>query len=52
MTQRKEQVYALCGTAGARDQTSKERYSEITSGRSGGQQGLVDNLRNNEAKPK
>jgi hypothetical protein len=45
MTQGKEQVYALCGTAGVWDQTSKERYSEITSGRSGGQQGLVDNLR-------
>jgi hypothetical protein len=41
----KKQVYALCGTAGVWDQTSKERYSEITSGRSGGQQGLVDNLR-------
>src|SRR5713101_2453975 len=40
----KKQVYALCGTAGVWDQTSKERFSEITSGRSGGQQGLVDNL--------
>ena len=30
--------------AGVRDPASKERFSEITSGRSGGQQGLVDNL--------
>jgi hypothetical protein len=44
MTQGKKQVYAHCGTAGVWDQTSKERYAEITSGRSGGQQGLVDNL--------
>jgi hypothetical protein len=41
MTQRKKQVSARCGTAGAWDPASKERYSEITSGRSGGQQGLV-----------
>jgi hypothetical protein len=44
MTQRKKQVYARCGTAGVWDPTSKKRFSEITSGRSGGQQGLVDNL--------
>jgi hypothetical protein len=44
MTQRKKQVNARCGTAGVWDQASKERFSEITSGRSGGQQGLVDNL--------
>jgi hypothetical protein len=44
MTQRKKQVNARCGTAGVRDQASKERFSEITSGRSGGQQGLDDNL--------
>jgi hypothetical protein len=45
MTQRKKQVEARCGTAGVWDPASKERFSEITSGRSGGQQGLVDNLR-------
>jgi len=44
MTQRKKQANARCGTAGVWDQASKERFSEITSGRSGGQQGLVDNL--------
>src|SRR6516162_1753837 len=43
-TQRKKQAEARCGTAGVRDQASRERFSEITSGRSGGQQGLVDNL--------
>jgi hypothetical protein len=41
MTQRKKQVKARCGTAGVWDPASKERFSEITSGRSGGQQGLV-----------
>jgi hypothetical protein len=41
MTQRKKQVRARCGTAGVWDPASKERFSEITSGRSGGQQGLV-----------
>src|SRR6516165_710263 len=40
-TQRKKQAEARCGTAGVRDQASRERFSEITSGRSGGQQGLV-----------
>jgi hypothetical protein len=44
MTQRKKQVNARCGTAGVWDQASRERFSEITSGRSGGQQGLEDNL--------
>jgi hypothetical protein len=41
MTQRKKQARARCGTAGVWDPASKERFSEITSGRSGGQQGLV-----------
>src|ERR1039458_3623017 len=41
MTRRKKQVYALCGTAVARDQASEERFAEITSGRSRWQQGLV-----------
>ena len=44
MTQRKKQVNARCGTAGVWDQASRERFSEITSGRSSGQQGLEDNL--------
>ena len=41
MTRRKKQVYALRGTAVARDQASEEGFAEITSGRSGWQQGLV-----------
>jgi hypothetical protein len=45
MKQRKKQVRARCGTAGVWDPASKESFSEITSGRSGGQQGTGDNLR-------
>ena len=41
MTQRKKQVYALCGTAVAGDRASKERFAEISSGRSSPQLGLV-----------
>jgi hypothetical protein len=41
MTRRKKQVNALRGTAGVEDQASKERFSEITLGKSHGQQGLV-----------
>jgi hypothetical protein len=41
MTQRKKQVYALCGTAVAGGRASKERFAEITSGRSSSQPGLV-----------
>ena len=41
MTRGKKQVYALRGTAGARDQASEEGFVEITSGRSRWQQGLV-----------
>ena len=41
MTQRKKQANALCGTVVVRDQASEERFAEITSGRSGWQQGLV-----------
>src|SRR6516162_692863 len=41
MTPRKKQAEARGGTAGVRDQASWERFSEITSGRSSGQQGLV-----------
>src|SRR6516164_464496 len=44
MTQRKKQAEARGGTAGVRDQASGERFSAITWGRSGGQQGRVDNL--------
>jgi hypothetical protein len=40
-TQKKKQVQAFCGTTVVRDQTSKERFTEITSGRSRWQQGLV-----------
>jgi len=40
LTQMKKQVNAVCGTAGVRDQASKERFSEITSGRTRWQQGL------------
>jgi len=41
MTQRKKQVYALCGTAVVWDQASEEGFAEITSGRTRWQQGLV-----------
>jgi hypothetical protein len=41
MTQGKTQASALCRTAVAWDQASEERFAEITSGRSRGQQGLV-----------
>ena len=41
MTQKKKQVKAFCGTTVVRDQTSKERFTEITSGRFRWQQGLV-----------
>jgi hypothetical protein len=40
MPQKKKQVEALCGTAGVWDQASKERFTEITSGRTRWQQGL------------
>ena len=43
-TQRKKQARALCGTAGAWDQASEERFAEITSGRSRWQQGAGSNL--------
>ena len=41
MTRRKKQVSALRGTAVAWDQASEERFSEITSGTSRWQQGLI-----------
>ena len=41
MTQGKKQVSALCGTAVVEGLASEERFAEITSGRSPGQQGLV-----------
>jgi hypothetical protein len=41
MTRRKKQVNALRGTAVAWDQASEERFSEITSGTSRWQQGLI-----------
>ena len=41
MIRRKKQANALRGSAVARDQASEERFAEITSGRSGWQQGLV-----------
>jgi hypothetical protein len=40
MPQRKKQVKALCGTDGVWDPASKERFTEITSGRTRWQQGL------------
>ncbi len=40
MPQKKKQVEALCGTAGVWDQASKERFTEITSGRTRWQQRL------------
>ena len=45
LTQMKKQVNAVCGTAGVRDQASKERFSEIRSGRTLWQQGLVATYR-------
>ena len=52
MTLRKKQVSARSGTAGVRDPASKERFSEITSGNSHGQQGLGTTCKDspNEAK--
>ena len=52
MTLRKNQANALSGTAGVGAQASEERFSEITSGRSRGQQSLVatGNDSSNEAK--
>ena len=52
MTPWKKQARAHGGTAGVGDPASKERFSEITSGRSGGQQGLVTTCKDsfNEAK--
>jgi hypothetical protein len=52
MTLRKKQVSARSGTAGVRDPASKERFSEITSGNSRGQQGLGTTCKDssNEAK--
>jgi len=41
MTLMKKQVKAISETAGIRDEASKERFAEITSGRSEWQQGLV-----------
>ena len=41
MTQGKKQVSALCGTAVVEGLASEERFAEITSGRSSGQQRLV-----------
>ena len=52
MPQKKKQVEALCGTAGVWDQASKERFTEITSGRTRWQQGLGATCKDssNEAK--
>jgi len=52
MTPGKKQVRALGGTAVARDPASRERFSEITSGSSRGQQGLRTTCQDssNEAK--
>jgi hypothetical protein len=52
MTPGKKQVRALGGTAVVRDPASKERFSEITSGSSRGQQGLGTTCKDssNEAK--
>ena len=52
MAWRKKQVCALRGTAGVRDQASEERFAEITSGSSRGQQGLSTTCKDssNEAK--
>ena len=41
MTREKKQANALREPAVVRDQASEERFAEITSGRSHGQQGLV-----------
>jgi hypothetical protein len=41
LTLRKKQVSALSGTAVTGDETSEERFAEITSGRARWQQGLV-----------
>jgi len=52
MTRRKKQVNALRGTAVAWDQATEERFSEITSGTSRRQQGLIATCKDssNEAK--
>jgi hypothetical protein len=52
MTRRKKQANALRGTAVAWDQASEERFSEITSGTSRWQQGLIATCKDssNEAK--
>jgi hypothetical protein len=52
MTQGKKQVEARCGTAGVGDQASGERFTELTSGRSRWQQGLIATCKDssNEAK--
>jgi hypothetical protein len=44
MTPRKKQASALGGTVGVEDQASEERIAEITSGRTGSQQGARSNL--------
>ena len=41
MTPGKKQASALGGTAGLEDQATEERIAEITSGRTGSQQGLA-----------
>jgi hypothetical protein len=41
MTPGKKQARALGGTVGVEDQASEERIAEITSGRTGFQQGLA-----------
>jgi len=52
MTRRKKQVNALRGTAGAWDQATEERFSEITSGTCRWQQGMIATCKDssNEAK--
>ena len=44
MTPRKKQANALGGTVGVEGQASEERIAEITSGRTGSQQGARSNL--------
>ena len=44
MTPKKKQASALGGTVGVEGQASEERIAEITSGRTGSQQGARSNL--------
>ena len=50
MTPGKNQASALGGTAGLEDQATEERIAEITSGRTGSQQGLAATCKDRRTK--